>query len=467
MPDQLTAPQASTPTLQAPAADPHVGSQIYSRKRALLAGAAGLGLAGLGVGIAPGLLNRATGRPMPHPRADLVSHPDRRPAASPALLRRLIAGTQGFGFDLFGRLVARPGAATRNVFISPLSIAAALAMTYNGARGATAAGMAAALGLDGLSLDEVNAGYATLLPLLTGGGPAVRATVADSLWARDGITLDPAFTRRVTAAYHAQLTTLDFRAPDASATINAWVRARTNGLIDGVVPDRLPRDAILYLINAVYFKGRWASPFDRALTRPQVFTRGDGDRASVPMMVQGGDFPYYQGGGFQAIRLPYGAGHTAMIVVLPDKGTDLARVQASLTAPGFDGLVSRLAMSRGTIFLPRFAVNYTSVPNLNGPLIALGMGRAFRRDAADFNAMFQPPRPIHPYISEVAHKAVMHVDEKGTTAAAVTSVGMAHAGAVAANQFTMVVDRPFFCAIREGTTGAILFMGQITDPQPA
>ncbi len=126
-------------------------------------------------------------------------------------------------------------------------------------------------------------------------------------------------------------------------------------------------------------------------------------------------------------------------------------------------------MSRGTIFLPRFAVSYTSVPNLNGPLIALGMGRAFRRDAADFNAMFQPPRPIHPYISEVAHKAVMRVDEKGTAAAAVTSVGVAQLGAVgvAANPFTMVVDRPFFCAIHEDTTGAVLFMGQITDPQTA
>ncbi len=466
MPDQPTAPQASTPTLQAPAADPHVGSQVYSRKRALLAGTAGLGLTGLGVGIAPGLLDRAAGRPMPHPRADPVSHPDARAAASPALLRRLIAGTQGFGFDLFGRLVARPGAATSNVFISPLSIAAALAMTYNGAHGATAAGMAAALRLHGLGLDRVNAGYATLLPLLTGGDPDVRVTVADSLWARDGITLDPAFVRRVTAAYHAQLTTLDFRAPDASTTINAWVRARTNGLIAGIVPDILPPDAILYLINAVYFKGRWASPFDRALTKPQAFTRGDGSKASVPMMVQEGNFPYYQGAGFQAIRLPYGAGHTAMIVMLPDKGTDLARVQASLAAPGFDALVSRLAMARGTISLPRFSVSYTS--NLNGPLIALGMGLAFQRDTADFDAMFQPPRPIHPYISGVAHKAVMRVDEKGTTAAAVTSVGVVHSTGVgvAINQFTMVVDRPFFCAIQEDTTGAVLFMGQITDPQP-
>lgn len=218
----------------------------------------------------------------------------------------------------------------------------------------------------------------------------------------------------------------------------------------------------------MYFKGQWTSPFDRALTRPQAFTRGDGGRASVPMMVQGGNFPYYRGLGLQAIRLPYGAGHTAMIVVLPDKGTDLARVQASLTAPGFDGLVSRLAVSRGTISLPRFAVSYTSVPNLNGPLIALGMGQAFRRDAADFDAMFQPPRPIHPYISEVAHKAVMRVDEKGTTAAAVTSVGGVQSTGVgvAVNQFTMIVDRPFFCAIQEDTTGAVLFMGQITDPQP-
>lgn len=454
--DRPTAPKTSERPLQAPATGRGTGSPVYSRKGAILAGLAGLSLPGLGVGMAPGLLAAPIGAP---PRAA-------RPAASPAVLRRLVSGTRDFGFDLFGRLITAPGAGTTNVFISPFSIATALSMAYNGARGATAAEMAAALKLNGLSLDEVNAGYATLLPLLTGADPAVRVDIANSLWARDGVTFNPAFLRRVGAAYQARLTNLDFGAPHAGATINAWVRAHTNGMIDGIVPAHLDPYALLYLINAIYFKGQWTSPFEQKLTTPHPFTSASGARKSVPMMTRHGGFPYYQGPDYQAIELAYGAGKTGMIVVLPAMGASLARVQARLIAPGFDDLVSRLANAQGALSLPRFSVSYSATPNLNGPLARLGMGRAFIRDEADFTAMFASPPPAHAHISAVAHKAVMHVDEKGTTAAAVTSIGVVGATAVR-REFSMVVDRPFFCAIREHTSGAILFVGQITDPETA
>jgi len=457
MPGQQNAPETLECLMQTPTADPRDGSQLYSRKSALqagLAGLAGLGLAGLGVGIAPDLLANAAGAP-PRPA---------RPAVSRAVLRRLLTGTRDFGFDLFGQLVAQPGAGTGNVFISPFSIATALSMAYNGARGATAAGMAAALKLDGLSLDQVNAGYATLLPLLTGADPAVRVDIANSLWLRNGIAFDPAFPRRVGAAYGAKLTNLDFGAPHAGAAVNAWVSAHTNGMIDGIVPDHLDPYALLYLLNAVYFKGQWTSTFDKTHTTPQPFTGAGGTSKTVPMMTQHGAFPYYQGPDYQAIELTYGAGKMGMIVVLPGAGTILARVQGQLTATGFDDLVSQLGKSQGTISLPRFSVSYSATPNLNGPLSSLGMGRAFIRDAADFSAMFAAPPPPHLHISEVAHKAVMRVDEEGTTAAAVTSVGVATA-AIATQEFTMVVDRPFFCAIREQSSGAVLFMGQIADPE--
>jgi len=456
MSDQRNAPKTLAYPMQTPTAGPRGGGQLYSRKGALLAGLTGLSLTGLGLGLAPNLLVSATGAP-PRPS---------RPTVSRAVLRRLLTGTRDFGFDLFGQLVAQPGAASANVFISPFSIATALSMAYNGARGATAAGMAAALKLDGLSLDEVNAGYATLLPLLTGADPAVRVDIANSLWARNGIAFSPAYLQRVAAAYQARVTTLDFGAPHAGATINAWVSAHTNGMIDGIVPDHLDPYALLYLLNAVYFKGQWTSPFDKRLTTPQPFTGAAGASKSVPMMTQHGTFPYYQGPDYQAIELTYGAGKMGMIVALPDKSTSLARVQGQLTATGFDDLVSRLGKSQGTISLPRFSVSYSATPNLNGPLSSLGMGRAFIRDAADFSAMFAAPPPPHLHISEVAHKAVMRVDEEGTTAAAVTSVGGVTA-TIAIWEFSMVVDRPFFCAIREQSSGAILFMGQIADPEAA
>jgi len=456
MSDQRNAPKTLAYPMQTLTTGSRGGGQLYSRKRAVLAGLAGLSLTGLGLGLAPNLLAAAAGAP-PRPS---------RPAVSRAVLRRLLTGTRDFGFDLFGQLVAQPGAASANVFISPFSIATALSMSYNGARGATAAGMAAALKLNGLSLDEVNAGYATLLPLLTGADPAVRVDIANSLWARNGSAFDPAFLRRVGAAYQAQVTDLDFGAPHAGATINAWVSAHTNGMIDSIVPDRLDPYALLYLLNAVYFKGQWTSPFEKRLTTPQPFTGAAGASKSVPMMTQRAAFSYYQGPDYQAIELAYGSGKMGMIVVLPAKGVSLAQVQARLTATGFDDVVSRLARSQGAISLPRFSVSYSATPNLNDPLSRLGMSRAFIRDAADFSAMFASPLPAHLHISEVAHKAVMRVDEEGTTAAAVTSIGVTTA-AVVRQEFSMVVDRPFFCAIREHTSGAILFIGQIADLEAA
>ena len=451
--DRPTGPRTPkrTPQASTVATGRGVGGPVFSRKSAILAGLAGLSLPGLGAGMASGLLAAPVGT---------------RPAASRAVLRRLVTGTRDFGFDLFGQLTTVPGAAAANVFISPFSIATALSMTYNGARDATTAEMAAVLKLNGLSLDEVNAGYATLLPSLTGADPAVRVDIANSLWARDGVTFDPTFLRRVSTAYQARLTTLDFGAPHAGAAINAWVSAHTNGMIDGIVPAHLDPYALLYLINAIYFKGQWTVPFDQKLTMPQPFTSVSGARKSVPMMTRHGGFPYYQGPDYQAIELTYGAGKTGMVVVLPAMGVSLARVQARLTASGFDSLVSRLANAQGALSLPRFSVSYSATPNLNGPLARLGMGRAFIRDEADFTAMFAPPVPAHAHLSTVAHKAVMHVDEKGTTAAAVTSIGVVGATAVM-REFSMVVDRPFFCAIREHSSGAILFMGQIADPETA
>ncbi len=456
MADQQNAPRTLGYPMQAAATGALAKDRTYSRRVALQAGLVGLGLAGLGANLELHLMASAAGTP-PRPA---------RPAISRAVLRRLLSGTHDFGFDLFGQLVAQPDAASTNVFISPFSIATALSMAYNGARGATAAGMAAALKLNGLSLDEINAGYATLLPLLTGADPAVSVDIANSLWARNGIAFDQEFLRRVGAAYGAQLTNLDFGAPHAGATINAWVSAHTNGMIDGIVPDHLDRYALLYLLNAVYFKGQWTAPFEKRLTTAQPFTGAGGSTKSVPMMTRHGSFPYYQGADYQAIELSYGAGKTGMVIVLPSASASLARVQGRLIAAGFDDLVSRLAPSQGAISLPRFSVSYSATPNLNGPLSRLGMARAFIRDAADFSAMFASPPPAHLHISEVAHKAVMHVDEEGTTAAAVTSVGISQLLAVR-QEFSMVVDRPFFCAIREHTSGAILFMGQIADPETA
>lgn len=427
---------------------------LYSRRKAVLTGLAALGSLGTAT---PGLLNArgvlAAGR---------SSGQEGKRGAT-----ELSGATRGFGFRLFAQLAAhQPGA---NLFISPPSIATALAMAYNGARGTTAQAMAAALGISGMSAGQVNQQIAALLATLQGLDPHVQLTIADSLWARQGIAFNPAFVDALTSFYQARATILDFQDPRAAATINEWVDQATHGKIDRIIGDRIDANAILFLLNAIYFKGRWTTPFDKAQTTHGAFTLPNGRQKSLPMMTQTQHLPYYRGAGFQAVGLPYGAGKLSMYILLPDQSSSLKALQASLTSDSWDAWMAGFRSMYGTITLPRFTVDYEVKPNLNGALTALGMGIAFDRTRADLRGMLSPEvkggatLARRPYITDVRHKAVMEVNEEGTTAAGVTSIGV---GMTAAElpQFALVANRPFICAIRDATTGTVLFLGSIVDP---
>jgi serine protease inhibitor len=418
----------------------------YSRRKAVLTGLAALG----GVGtVAPRLL---------HAGGVLAASGRTAGDAGASGATALAADTRGFGFRLFDQLAAQQASA--NVFISPPSIATALAMVCNGARGATAQALAAALGVPGMSPDQMNRQTSALLTTLQGLDPHVQLTIADSLWARQGITFNPAFVNAITSFYRARATTLNFQDPHAATTINNWVSQATHGKIDRIIGDRIDSNAILFLLNAIYFKGRWTNPFDKGQTAPGAFTLSNGRQKTLPMMTQTGHLPYYRGAGFQAVGLPYGAGKLHMYVLLPDQNSGLTALRAALNSDRWDTWMSRFQSSYGTITLPRFKVSYEAMPNLNGALTALGMGIAFDPKRADFGGIAMAPRP---FINEVRHRAVMEVNEEGTTAAGVTSIGV---GVTAAElpQFTMVVNRPFICAIRDATTGTVLFLGSIVDP---
>lgn len=435
---------------------------VYSRHHALRSGLAMLGLGALGSMLSPAALTRAlaaTAAASPH-------------GVTAATLSALVASARDFGFDLFGQLTdIEP---TANVFISPLSVATALSMTYNGAHGATATAMGTALKVQDLSLEQVNGSYATLLPLLTNADPSVQLTIADALYARAGIAFRQTFLQRVAASYAARVTTLDFTDPRSLTTINAWVNAQTHGLISRIL-DQINKRAIMYLLNAVYFKGQWTTQFDPAKTTPRPFTLLDGTTRSVPMMSLEADFSAYRGPIFQAVMLPYGVGKLGFYAIVPDTGTTLAQLRAALTPVLWQRIVSGMSIQRGMVNLPRFSVAYSAkTPALRRALAALGMDIAFDQNKADFSNMVAgvAPTPSVPgrafvgkrvYIGEMAHKAIMQVDEQGTTAAAITNVG---AYAVAVNVL-LNANRPFFCAIRENSTGAILFMGQIVDPLAA
>jgi len=363
-----------------------------------------------------------------------------------------------FGFNLFDELLGdKP---SENVFISPSSVAFALAMTYNGAAGDTRQAMAEALEVEGVSLEELNAANAALMASLMEAEPGVELSIANSLWAKAGFEFKADFMAANREFYSAEVTALDLLDPGASKTINGWVSENTKGKIPRIVPDRLDPLTILLIINAIYFKGLWDDPFDEALTKEHPFTLVDGGKKPVQLMSQSGDYPYFEGDGLQAISLPYKDKRVSMIVFLPDEDSSLLELCGKLNAETWETWVSRLNRRTGSIGLPRFRIEYEA--GLDSALTALGMGVAFT-DNADFGALCDDPARI----SEVKHKTFVEVNEEGTEAAAATVVGIVATAAPMHPPFRMVVDRPFFCAIRDNETGTVLFMGAIVDPAEA
>jgi serpin B len=364
-----------------------------------------------------------------------------------------------FAFKLFAELTKSN--IEQNVFFSPTSVALALAMVYNGARGETARAIARTLELGEIGLEAFNRANAALIESLRALDPHVALAIASSLWAQQGVSFAPDFLQSSRDSYGTEMATLDFGAVDAVATINDWVKRNTGGKIATII-DQIDRSAVLFLINAIYFKGRWAKPFDPRRSRELPFTPPGGQPKHIPMMAQTGKFDYYAISGFQAISLPYGMGRASMYIFLPEQRSSLRAFRRELTHKSWDTWLRHFRPSEGTIVLPRFKLAYDVT--LNDPLKALGMGIAFDARRADFSGIMADGKPSV-NIDEVKHKTFVEVNEEGTEAAAVTSIGVLRTTMMPQRNFSMVVDRPFLCAIRDNQTGALLFMGAIIDPE--
>jgi serpin B len=388
-----------------------------------------------------------------------VTMEEPKPPASGKLDPRLAAANAKFGFKLYSELTKQ--SAEKNIFVSPSSIALCLTMAYNGAEGETRQAMARALETQALSLDELNHAYADLKAALENPDAKVKLQIANSLWARQGLQFKPDFIQRNKDYFGAQVTALNFDDPSAPATINQWVSEKTSGKIDKIV-DQIDSSSILFLINAIYFKGTWAKEFDKAKTKENNFTLVRGTKR-LPMMSQSGNYQYLETGNFQAVSLPYGGGRVSFYVFLPSSSSSLGAFEKSLTEANWQQWMTQFHATDGDISLPRFRVTYEAT--LNDALKALGMGTAFDEARANFSGMIQMGGQ-NVYISRVKHKTFAEVNEEGTEAAAVTSTEMrATSMRMPTERFRMVVDRPFFCAIRDNATGAVLFMGSIYDPQ--
>jgi serine protease inhibitor len=375
------------------------------------------------------------------------------------------AADNAFGFRLLNAV--QKTSARDNVVLSPVSAALNLSMVLNGAGGETRQEMLSALSLSGSELGAINEANTRLIKVIRTPAQSITLSVADSLWVDSRhATLRPDYVKQMQSWYDAEIADLDFSNSSAATRINDWATKETNGRIAKVIDRTDPTDLLL-LLNAVYFKGRWTHKFDKAETQQRDFTLASGAVKQVPRMAQSGRFDYFEAPQMQAIRLSFGDGALAMDVLLPAKSSSLGALQAELSAEQWTRWQAQYSPRSGTIELPRFELksNY----RLNGPLQALGMTRAFQPDGAQLTSMFSSEpgqfRTGRFFISSVLQSTYWKVDEEGSEAAAVTTTGI-RAAAVArpVQPFRMIVDRPFFCAIEDRRSGALLFVGAIYDP---
>ncbi len=412
--------------------------------------------------------------------------------------RAVAAASNASGQDLFRQFAAKPG----NIIFSPYSISTAMAMALSGARGDTEKEMLGALrhSLGREQIDAANGGIAAILngydksaivpecppgttlkgnrcecpPGSTGRcfasaatrPPSAKLLTANALMlTKYGDQVSKEYAALLKNRYNAEVfdnATL--------ATINGWVSRKTEGKIDKILEQLDPRSAGV-LLNAVYFKSRWAAPFLARVTRDESFSLSQTQRVRLPTMQQTGSFAVTARQGYRALRMPYEVANLAMVIVLPNEVDGLASVSARIDAKELSEVFTAL---RGptklvTLSLPRFKTEYQA--SLIPAFQQAGLKLAFDQERADFSGITgKPVPPVLLYISQIAHRALIEVTEDGTEAAAATAIEFAVTAAAPAqrpNPELFNVDRPFQFYIVEDTTGAILFAGRITDPRQA
>ncbi|GAA1932706.1 serpin family protein [Kitasatospora viridis] len=415
---------------------------------ALLAAALGLTLAlGGGEQRQPGILLTAAAAPEPAPSA--------------AELTATSQATEAFGVDLYRALAQQ-----QNVALSPAGLAAVLGMLLPSAHGTTQQELATALRTR-LPADR----YAMALGALRAqpGDKRVVLKQSDTLWAQHGYPVRQDYLALLAAAFRTGVRTTDFaKDPDGSRNaVNQLVEQQTGGLVKNLfAPGQLDSGTLLALTDALYLKADWETPFKAADSTDQAFHRLDGSTPEVRMMHQNDDLRYAAGTGpgapWQAVELPYVGGDLAMDLVVPDQG-DFDAFRGALTGPVLDQVLGALTQTRIELAVPKFSLQ--SDEDLNGALAGLGVRTAFST-AADLTGLVPAGTSPKPVLTSVVQKAVVQVDETGTTAAAGSGAAVG-ATAVAPPRVSarLTVDRPFVFLIRDLRSGQLLFLGQVTDPQ--
>ena len=356
-----------------------------------------------------------------------------------------------FGLNLMRKISLSDG----NIFISPTSISAALTLAANGAEGETLTEMLQVLGLDKIGLEQANLDYQQKMEQFNVSTDDLQISLANSIWTTGNNSFLPQYS---------DLADKYFSAKAAKATsvkdINGWVAGKTHDKIQNILDDL---DSDLYLVNAIYFKSNWQSPFEEADTKEENFQTAT-SQVQVEMMNKTQDLDYYSDSTLQAVKLPYhkdsdGVGYS-MMVILPAKSSSLADLVSDLDYQRYQKITRALSESLVELKLPKFEMDYKA--DLIEKLRLMGMQLAFNGDKGGFTKMSSSPQVIN----KVIHQSYVKVDEQGTEAAAATVVGMDTFGAITEPPKTvqMYVDRPFFFAIQNDETGEILFSGAIQNP---
>lgn len=375
----------------------------------------------------------------------------------PRVSEEFVAGNTAFACDLYRELAKTEG----NVFVSPQSISAALAMTRRGATGETAAEMDKVLHLPPAG-DAAHYGFRSLHDALTRPGPGREVRQANALFGQEGYPWKPDFLGDLGKHYGAGLRQVDFaRDPEAARrAINGWVEDQTAKKIRELFPPGvLTTDTRLVLANAIDFRGEWKERFDPKSTRDGGFRTG-GKTVTAPFMSNSLAVPFYRDNGASVVALPYVGGEFEMVIILPNRDDGLPALEAGLTADKLGGWFGKLKPPekddpKTLVSIPKFKT--TCEYALPDALRKLGMVRAFQKGAAEFGGMTDGESL---FIGAVRHKAFVEVDERGTEAAAATGVAMQRASLPPAFR----ADHPFLFLIRHVPTGAVLFLGRVANP---
>jgi serpin B len=366
----------------------------------------------------------------------------------------LVKSENTFSFDIFKKILEN-SAESENIIISPLSISCALSMTLNGANGATRDAMLEALRVNGLTPEIINNSYRDLSKALLHVDKRVLISIANSVWSEKNFEVKIPFTNILTEYYSAESMSFDITDPVAYVVINSWIEEKTNGLIKNML-NNLDDNTVMLLINAIYFKGKWNSQFDKDKTVIKPFYKIDGTTSEVPMMKQVSDYKVFSDEGFIIAEFPYGQGNFVMDVILPARQTGTNELTSLLNDESFNGLLEKMTKHETDLTFPRFKYGFKQ--NLNDILTEMGMGIAFT-DNADFSNISDKSL----LINKVLHQAFIETNEEGTEAAAATIVEVGETS-VNPDKINLNIDHSFLYFIRETQTNSILFMGKVADP---